>query len=97
VNRIPICNANRYTVGMAQLVTRVDDELLAQVDLVVTWSDLQNRSEFVRQALIELIDRKNRERIGRQIVEGYRNHPQTAAETAGTDQAAINMINEEPW
>jgi metal-responsive CopG/Arc/MetJ family transcriptional regulator len=82
---------------MAQLVTRVDDELLAQVDLVVTWSDLQNRSEFVRQALIELIDRKNRERIGRQIVEGYRNHPQTAAETAGTDQAAINMINEEPW
>jgi metal-responsive CopG/Arc/MetJ family transcriptional regulator len=81
---------------MAQLVTRVDDELLAQVDLVVTWSDLQNRSEFIRQAIVELVDRKNRERIGRQIVEGYRNHPQTAAETAGVDQA-INMINEEPW
>jgi metal-responsive CopG/Arc/MetJ family transcriptional regulator len=82
---------------MAQLVTRVDDELLAQVDLVVTWSDLQNRSEFVRQAIVELVDRKNRERIGRQIVEGYRNHPQTAVETAGVDQAAINMIAEEPW
>jgi metal-responsive CopG/Arc/MetJ family transcriptional regulator len=82
---------------MTQLVTRVDDDLMMKVDLVISWGDLQNRSEFVRQALTELVDRKIRERVGQEIVDGYRNHPQTAAETGDTYRAGVDMINEEPW
>ena len=82
---------------MAQLVTRIDDDLLMQVDLVVSWSDLQNRSEFVREALAALIDRKTRQRIGSQIIEGYERVPQTEAEIAGADRAALDMISQEPW
>jgi metal-responsive CopG/Arc/MetJ family transcriptional regulator len=82
---------------VTQLVTRVDDELMEKVDLVISWGGLQNRSEFVRQALSELVDRKLRERIGQQIVEGYRQHPQTEGEIGDTSRVAIDMINEEPW
>jgi metal-responsive CopG/Arc/MetJ family transcriptional regulator len=82
---------------VAQLVTRVDDELMENVDLVISWGDMQNRSEFVRQALMELVERKVRERIGRQIAEGYRQRPQTEAEVGDTSRAATDMINEEPW
>jgi metal-responsive CopG/Arc/MetJ family transcriptional regulator len=82
---------------VTQLVTRVDDELMEKVDLVISWGDPQNRSEFVRQALTELVDRKLRERIGQQIVEGYRQLPQTEGEIGDTSRVAIDMINEESW
>ncbi len=82
---------------MTQLVTRVDDELMDRVDLVISWGDMQNRSEFVRQALTELVERKMRERVGQQIVDGYRRLPQTEAEIGDTSRVAVDMISEEPW
>lgn len=82
---------------MTQLVTRIDDDLLAQVDLVISWGELQNRSEAVRQALVELVNDRVRRRAGQQIADAYRRVPQTSAETAGHDTAAREMIAAEPW
>jgi metal-responsive CopG/Arc/MetJ family transcriptional regulator len=82
---------------VAQIVTRIDDELLSRVDLVISWDDVQNRSDFVRQAIVELVDRRMRQQVGQRIVEGYRHTPQTDAEVAGADAAALAMILEEPW
>jgi metal-responsive CopG/Arc/MetJ family transcriptional regulator len=82
---------------MAQLVARIDDDLLAKVDLVVSWGEMQTRSDVVRQALVELIERKSRERTGRLIADGYRRLPQTDAEVAGLHAAALDMIAQEPW
>lgn len=86
-----------YTLVMTQLVTRIDDELLAQVDLVISWGELQNRSEAVRQALVELVNDRVRRRAGQQIADAYLRVPQTSAETAGHDTAAREMIAAEPW
>ena len=82
---------------MSQLVTRIDDDLARDIDLLVADGVVASRSEAVRQALRELIDRHRRRKIGDSIVEGYLRQPQTDEELAWTDEAARRMIEEEPW
>lgn len=81
----------------SQLVTRIDDALLAEVDRLVAEGALESRSDAVRVALRELIERRRREEIGRRIVEDYRARPQTEAEVGWSDAASIAMIADEPW
>jgi Arc/MetJ-type ribon-helix-helix transcriptional regulator len=60
-----------------QLALRLDDEQVRELDrLVVTWDDLVNRSEVVRLAIAEFIERRRRLEIDRQIIEGYTRVPQ---------------------
>lgn len=82
---------------MAQLVTRVDDELAGAVDELVAAGVVESRSEAVRLGLEALIDRHRRAVIGARIVEGYRSTPQTEAEVGWADVASVRMIAEEPW
>ena len=82
---------------MSQLVTRIDDDLARDIDVLVAEGVVASRSEAVRQALRELIDRHRRRKIGDAIVEGYLRQPQTDEELAWTDEAARRMIEEEPW
>jgi Arc/MetJ-type ribon-helix-helix transcriptional regulator len=82
---------------MAQLVTRVDDELAAAVDELVAAGVVASRSEAVRLGLERLVDRYRRGQVGARIVDGYRRKPQTAAEVGWADAASVGMIAEEPW
>jgi len=82
---------------MAQLVTRIDDRLLADVDALVTDGVAATRSDAVRIALERLIDAHRRQQVGVSIVDAYRRHPQTEAELAGLDEATRSLIGEEPW
>ena len=82
---------------MSQLVTRIDADLARDIDVLVAEGVVASRSEAVRQALRELIDRHRRRKIGDAIVEGYLRQPQTDEELAWTDEAARRMIEEEPW
>jgi Arc/MetJ-type ribon-helix-helix transcriptional regulator len=82
---------------MAQLVTRVDDQLAAEVDALVADGVVGNRSEAVRVALERLIDVHRRQLVGDEIVAAYRGQPQTEEELAGLDQTTRAMIDEEPW
>jgi len=82
---------------MAQFVTRLEDSLAERVDSLVAAGVLASRSEAVRLGLEALTDRLERERIGRQIVEGYTRMPQTEEELAGVDEAFEEMLAEEPW
>lgn len=86
-----------YTRCMTQLVARIPDDVLAQLDELVASGAFESRSDAVREALVRLIDRHRRDEIGRQIVEGYRRIPQTDEEFEGADEAARRMIEEEPW
>ena len=91
------CNAYRYAKRMAQLVTRVDDDLAAAVDGLVAAGVVSSRSEAVRVGLLELVERHRRAEVGRQIVAGYEAMPQTDAEVGWVDEATERMIAEEPW
>jgi len=82
---------------MAQLVTRVADDLAAAVDQLVKAGVVASRSEAVRLGLEELVDRCRREEIGAQIARGYRERPQTDAEVAWADESSVRMIAEESW
>ncbi len=59
-----------------QLVTRVPVEIVEGVDHLVKEGTYESRSEAVREALAEVIDRHRRIAIGEAIVDGYRRIPQ---------------------
>jgi len=82
---------------MAQFVTRVEDGLASDVDRLVQEGVVASRSAAVRLGLEGLIDRHNRRRIGRAIVEGYSRRPQTEAEVGWADEATRAMIADEAW
>jgi Arc/MetJ-type ribon-helix-helix transcriptional regulator len=82
---------------MAQLVTRVDERLLADVDALVREGVAASRSDAVRLGLEGLVERHRRHQTGQAIAEAYRRHPQNDEETAGLDLATRALIAEEPW
>lgn len=82
---------------MAQFVARLEDSLADRVDSLVVAGVLTSRSEAVRLGLEELVDRLERERIGQQIIDGYRRFPQTEEELAWAEEALERMLEEEPW
>jgi Arc/MetJ-type ribon-helix-helix transcriptional regulator len=89
--------AKRYAERMAQLVTRISDDLLAEVDELVAGGVVESRSEAVRLGLRGIVDAHRRRRIGDAIVAGYQAQPQTASEVGWADEATVAMITEEPW
>jgi Arc/MetJ-type ribon-helix-helix transcriptional regulator len=92
-----LCITFCYADCMAQLVARLDDDLMAEVDRLVADGVVANRSEAVRLALERLVDQQQRQRVGAAIVDAYRRQPQTDAELAGLDEATRALVNEEPW
>ncbi len=82
---------------MAQLVARVEDRLVEQVDALVAAGIVASRSEAVRVGLEGLLEQHRRAQIAAQIVDSYRRHPQTEGEVGWADEATRRMITEEPW
>ncbi len=82
---------------MAQLVTRLDDRLVEQIDALVAAGIVANRSDAVRLGLTALVDHHRRRLVGMEIVDGYRRQPQTDEELAGIDDATRSLIEEEAW
>ena len=82
---------------MAQVVTRLDDQLMADVDELVADGVVTSRSEAVRLGLERLVDEHQRGRIGAEIVAAYQRLPQTEDELAGLDEATRALVGEEPW
>ncbi len=82
---------------MAQIVARLDEDLVAQLDALVEDGVITSRSDGVRQALERLVDEHRRAKIGQQIVEGYLRMPQTDDDGLWSDEKTRAMIAEEPW
>jgi metal-responsive CopG/Arc/MetJ family transcriptional regulator len=82
---------------MTQVVTRLNDKLVADLDGLVAEGFVASRSEGVRVALEKLVDEQRRRRIGAEIVAGYERYPETDEELAQAEQATRVLIEEEPW
>jgi Arc/MetJ-type ribon-helix-helix transcriptional regulator len=82
---------------MTQLVARVDDSLVAEVDRMVAAGVVASRSEAMRVGLEGLVEEHRRHEIGANIVDAYRRRPQTEEELAGLDAATRALVDEEPW
>ena len=84
-------------IMMAQLVARLDDDLIREIDGLVAEGVVASRSAAVRLGLAELVERHRRRRVGTEIVEGYRRIPQDAGEVGFSDGSTRRMIAEEAW
>lgn len=82
---------------MSQLVTRIDDDLVRAIDELVAQGVVESRSDAVRLALRELVDRHRRRQRAEAEIAAYTAMPQTEDELWGVDEAARRMIEEEPW
>jgi len=82
---------------MAQLVTRVEEALLLEVDQLVTQGVAASRSDLVRMGLERIINEHRRKLIGRQIAEAYQRIPESNSELNELDAATRALIDEEPW
>ena len=82
---------------MAQIITRVNDDLMAQLDEIVASGEAESRSDAVRRALQAMIDQRRRRLVGEAIAEGYRRVPETDEELRWATENARAMIAEEPW
>ncbi len=82
---------------MTQVVARLDDELAAAIDELVSEGKVASRSEAVRIGLVRLVEDHRRREIGDRIVAGYATLPQTESEVGRSDASTIAMIAEEPW
>ena len=82
---------------MAQLVTRIPDELAARIDRLIDEGTFGSRSDAVRRGLELIIDTHRRRSVADAIVAGYRDRPQDDIEMGWADAEAIRMIGDEPW
>lgn len=80
-----------------QFAIRMSDELALSLDELVASGRFSTRAEAVRTSIEQLVDRERRAEIGRRIVQGYTDVPQSDAEVAAATEAAIRSIEEEPW
>ena len=80
-----------------QLIARVDEALLLGVDSLINLGIATNRSEVVRIALSELIERTHQAEVERKMIAAYRAQPQTEAEGDRAHESALRMIAAEPW
>lgn len=82
---------------MAQLVTRIDDDLAVSVDKLVELGIVASRSDAVRRGLRSIIAEQKRQATADAIVSGYEKIPQSETGVGWTDESTIEMIRDEPW
>ena len=80
-----------------QIAVKLHDDVVTQLDQLVSDGCFHNRSEAVRTAVTELVRRAKRRSIDDAYAEGYRRLPQTEEELAEATRLSIESINEEPW
>jgi Arc/MetJ-type ribon-helix-helix transcriptional regulator len=92
-----MCNTSWYTGTVTQMIARVPEDLVDAVDKLVSNGTYESRSDVIREALTQLVDRHRRKEIGRRIVEGYERFPETEEELKWAEESTRQMIEEEPW
>ena len=95
--RTSLCNAYCYAFCMAQLVTRIDDDLVSLIDAAIADGVASSRSELVRLGLERILDEVRRTKTGAAIVAGYQRVPETDDELSDLSAATRALIEEEPW
>lgn len=80
-----------------QLVTKVDEQLVAAIDALIDGTIYHSRSDVVREGLRRLVDDARRSARRDAIERGYRNSPETAEELEHARRSGAAMIAEEPW
>ena len=80
-----------------QIAIRIPDALADELEALVSSGRFDTKADAVRSALEALVDAERRADVGRRIVEGYQRVPQDDVDVASAREAAVRLIDEEPW
>ena len=78
------------------ITVRMSEERVQAIDELVA-SGRASRAAVIVEAIDRLVADLERERIDREIVEGYRRIPETDEELDWAEWSTIESIREEPW
>ena len=82
---------------MSKVITvRMSEERVRAIDELVA-SGRASRAAVIIEAIDRLVAELERERIDREIVEGYKRIPETDEELDWAEWSTIESIREEPW
>ncbi|WP_420637456.1 ribbon-helix-helix domain-containing protein [Candidatus Poriferisocius sp.] len=76
---------------------RFEEKQVQAIDRLVDEGVGETRSEVIRRAVERLEDTVRRARIEQEIIDSYREQPQSPDEDAAAMAAAIALIEAEPW
>ena len=82
---------------MTQLVTRMAENVIEQIDLLVSRGVATSRSDVVRRALTEFFEREEDRRVSEEYAEAYRLRPETPDEPLLAWDEGRRLVEEEPW
>jgi predicted DNA-binding protein len=85
-----------WPVARTQTLVQLSTELLRRLDERAA-RDGRSRSSLIRDAIEAYLHDEERERITREIIEGYERIPPTDVEMAWAESEVREMIREEPW
>lgn len=75
--------------------------MIDEIDVIVTDDDtLTNRTEFIKRAIADAIERTRQRRIDRQIIEAYERMPETAEELEDARRLSLMAMadwDDEEW
>lgn len=78
------------------ITVRMSDDRVAAIDALVA-SGRASRAAVIVEAIDRLVAQLERERIDREIVEGYTRIPQTDEELEWAEWSTLESLREEPW
>jgi metal-responsive CopG/Arc/MetJ family transcriptional regulator len=83
-------------VSRTQTLVQLTADLLRRLDERAA-REGRSRSALIRDAIDAYLRDEERERITREIIEGYERLPPTDDEMAWAEKEAGEMVREEPW
>lgn len=84
-------------MGTQQIAVRLSDELLCELDALVSRGVYESRAAAVRAGIEAVTELDRRRLTDIAVAEGYRRTPPTKAERAAAIASVRDAILEEPW
>ena len=85
------------TVGMAvgvPLAIRLEERVVHDIDVLIIDGEALNRTEFIRQAIVEALDRARERRIDREIIAAFERTPETEIELDDLKKSSLQWIDD---
>lgn len=82
---------------MTQIAVKLPDDLVSEVDDLVTMGIFATRSSAVRRALEALVAAQRARAVDQAYEKGYRDLPESREEISEATRLATQSINDEPW
>lgn len=85
-----------WSMKRTQTLVQLTEDLLRRLDERAA-KEGRSRSALIREAIELYLHDETKERIDREIIEGYERIPTTAEEMEIAESETREMIREEPW